>query len=116
MNILVVYPYIPYPIDSRTYQRVLLLLRPMARDQKVDMIALSEEGERVEQRSIFESFCLKVVFVAFEHPQCPRLSPNRLLNPLPTTIRHSCLPQLANIIGGMLAQHFQPAKDSHAHN
>ena len=96
MNILVVYPYIPFPIDRGTYQRVFHLLRALAMDHTIDLIALSEKGERVENRGIFESFCRKVVFVPFEHPPWPRLFPNRLLNSLPTTIRHWWLPQLAD--------------------
>jgi len=104
MNILVVYPYIPYPIDRGTYQRVFHLLRALARDHTIDLIALSEKGERVEHRGVFESFCRKVVFVPFEHPPWPQLFPNRLLNSLPTTIRHWLLPQLADAIGEMLDQ------------
>ncbi|WP_395741438.1 glycosyltransferase [Prosthecobacter sp.] len=104
MNILVVYPYIPYPIDRGTYQRVFHLLRALAKDHTIDLIALSEKGERLEHRGIFENFCRKVTFVSFEHPPWPRLFPNRLLNPLPTTIRHWWLPQLADTIGEMLDQ------------
>ena len=102
MNILVVYPYIPYPVDRGTYQRVFHLLRALAKDHTIDLIALSEKGERVEHRSVFEGFCRKVVFVPFEHPPWPRLFPNRLLNSLPTTIHHWWLPQLADTIGEML--------------
>jgi len=104
MHILVVYPYIPYPIDRGTYQRVFHLLRELAKNHTIDLIALSEKGERVEHRSVFESFCRKVVFVPFEHPPWPNLFPNRLLNSLPTTIRHWWLPQLADTIGSMLDQ------------
>lgn len=104
MHILVVYPYIPYPIDRGTYQRVFHLLRELAREHTIDLIALSENGERAEHRGIFEAFCRKVVFVPFEHPPWPRLFPNRLLNPLPTTVRHWWLPQLADTITEMLDQ------------
>jgi hypothetical protein len=102
MNILVVYPYIPYPIDRGTYQRVFHLLRALAKDHTVDLAALSEKGERVEHRDVFESFCRQVIFVPFEHPPWPRLFSNRRLNPLPTRIQHWWLPQLADTIGDML--------------
>ncbi|MCF7787299.1 MAG: glycosyltransferase family 4 protein [Prosthecobacter sp.] len=104
MHILVVYPYIPYPIDRGTYQQVFHLLRELARDHTIDLIALSEKGGHAEHPGIFESSCRKVVFVPFEHPPWPSLFPNRLLNSMPTTIRHWWLPQLADTIGEMLHQ------------
>lgn len=104
MHILVVYPCIHCPIDRGTCQRVFHLLRELARNHTIDLIALSEKGERLEHRGIFESFCRNVVFVPFEHPPGPRLFPNRLLNSLPTTILHWWLPQLADTIGSMLDQ------------
>lgn len=104
MNILVIYPYIPYPIDRGTYQRVFHLLRALARDHTVDLLALAEKGERVEHRGVFEEFCRNVTFVPFEHPRWPRLFPNRLSHPLPTTIRHWRLPEVAEAIRAKLAQ------------
>lgn len=41
MRILVVYPYIPFPVDRGTYQRTFHLLRSLARDHTVDLLALS---------------------------------------------------------------------------
>ena len=105
MNILVIYPYIPFPIDRGTYQRVFHLLRELARDHTIDLLALSEKGERMEHREVFEQFCRNVTFVPFEHPQWPRLFPNRLMHPLPTTIRHWRLPEVAEAIRAKLAQH-----------
>ncbi|MFN0076902.1 MAG: glycosyltransferase [Prosthecobacter sp.] len=105
MNILVIYPYIPFPIDRGTYQRVFHLLRALARDHTIDLLALSEKGERVEHREVFEQFCRNVTFVPFEHPQWPRLFPNRLMHPLPTTIRHWRLPEVAEAIRAKLALH-----------
>ena len=49
MRVLVVYPYIPFPVDRGTYQRTFHLLRAVARDHEVDLLALSEDGERCEQ-------------------------------------------------------------------
>ena len=98
MRILVVYPYIPFPVDRGTYQRTFHLLRALARDHDVDLLALSEDGERCEQRPVFAEFCRRVEFVRFAHPPWPRLFPDRLLNPLPTTVRHWQLPQVAEAI------------------
>ena len=101
MRILVVYPYIPFPVDRGTYQRTFHLLRALARNHEVDLLALSENGERVEQRPVFAGFCRRVEFVRFTHPRWPRFFPGRLLNPMPTSVRHWQLPHIAEAI-----QHF----------
>ena len=98
MRILVFYPYIPYPIDRGTYQRTFHLLRELARWHEVDLLALSEKGERLDQREVFAAFCREVTFVPFEHPPWPRLFPDRILHPLPTTIRHWTLPHIAEAV------------------
>lgn len=88
MKILVFYPYIPYPLDRGTYQRTFHLLRALARDHEVDLLALSEKGENMEHRAVFEAFCREVEFVPFEHPPWQRLFPERLLNPRPANVAH----------------------------
>ena len=98
MRLLVVYPYIPFPVDRGTYQRTFHLLRALAKDHDVDLLALSEAGERMEQKPVFAEFCRRVEFVRFEHPKWARLFPDRLLNPLPTTIRHWLQPNVADAI------------------
>ncbi len=101
MKILVFYPYIPYPVDRGTYQRTFHLLRELARTHEVDLLALSEGGERLEQRDVFEQFCRRVKFVPFEHPKWPRLH-ERLLNLKPTTVRHWDLAHVADALDEML--------------
>ena len=103
MRLLVFYPYIPYPVDRGTYQRTFHLLRALARDHDVDFLALSEGRERMDQRGVFEQFCRRVEWVPFDHPAWPRLFPDRLLHPLPTTIRHWRLPHIAEALGRFLA-------------
>ncbi len=98
MRLLVVYPYIPYPLDRGTYQRTFHLLRALARDHEVDFLALSEHGERVEHRAVFTDFCRRVEFVPFAHPPWPRLFPDRMFHPLPTSVRHWRLPAVATAI------------------
>ncbi len=102
MNILVIYPYIPYPIDRGTYQRTFHLLRELAREHTVDLIALSENGERLEERHVFEEFCRDVRFVPFEHPAWPKLIPHRLFSRTPSSIKHWNLPHIAEAIRDQL--------------
>lgn len=103
MKILVFYPYIPYPVDRGTYQRTYHLLRGLAREFEVDFLALTEGGERVEQQGHFEEFCHRVKFVPFEHPPWPRLFPDRLLNKLPTSVRHWQVPAVDEAVDEFLS-------------
>lgn len=103
MRLLVIYPYVPFPVDRGTYQRTFHLLRALARDHEVDLFALTETGERMDQRPVFAQFCRRVEFVPFSHPAWPRLFPDRLLNPLPTTVRHWRLPHIAEALERFIA-------------
>ena len=103
MNILVIYPYIPYPLDRGTFQRTFHLLQALAQDHKIDLLALSENGESMEHREVFESFCNKVTFVPFEHPQWPKLISDRLPQSTPSTVLHWRLPHIAQAIREQLA-------------
>jgi len=102
MKILVFYPYIPYPLDRGTYQRTFHLLRALARDHEVDLLALAENGENMDQRAVFEEFCGEVEFVSFEHPKWERLFPTRLLNPRPANVAHWTLPHVAEALARRL--------------
>ena len=53
MRLLVVYPYVPYPPDRGTFQRTYHLLRALAKDHEVDLLALCENGEREDQKPHF---------------------------------------------------------------
>ena len=106
MRILVIYPYIPFPVDRGAYQRTYHLLRALAAENEVDLIALSEGGERLDQQAHFESFCNQVTLVPFTHPDWHSLA-NRLMHALPTTIRHWTLPHLGQVIDQALeATHY----------
>jgi exopolysaccharide biosynthesis WecB/TagA/CpsF family protein len=105
MNILVIYPYIPYPIDRGTFQRTFHLLRELSRENTVDLMALSENGERIEERLVFEEFCRHVRFVPFQHPAWPKLIPNRLFSRMPSSIHHWNLPHIADAIRDQLKLH-----------
>ena len=103
MHILVFYPYIPYPLDRGTFQRTFHLLRELALEHTVDLLCLSENGERMEHRAVFEQFCNKVRFISFEHPPWARL-PKRLASFTPTSVQHWALPQVETALDEMLAE------------
>src|ERR1043166_400443 len=94
MRILVVYPYLPWPLDRGTFHRTYNLLRELARCHDVSLVALAEEGRGAEHRHIFESFCSSVEIIPFQHPPWQKLVPDRLLNPLPASIAHWAIPAL----------------------
>lgn len=102
MNILVFLPYIPYPVDRGTYQRCFHLLRSLAAEHTVDLLAMTENGERMEHAPLFESFCRQVRFVQFEHPSWAKLS-NRLLKSTPSSVMHWSNPQTAAALDEMVA-------------
>src|SRR4051812_14831786 len=104
MKILVFYPYVPYPLDRGTYHRTFHLLRELAREHEVDLLALTEKGAGMEHKAIFESFCHRVDFIPFQHAEWPRLFPNRVFNPLPTSIAHWTIPGLSKEIESILAR------------
>jgi glycosyltransferase involved in cell wall biosynthesis len=87
-KILVVYPYIPYPLDRGTYQRTFHLLRELARTHAITFVALAENNQGLEHKPLFEQFCERVEFVPFVHPPWPKFFPDRLLNPIPVSILH----------------------------
>lgn len=105
MNILVIYPHIPYPLDRQTCQRTFHLLKGLAEHHTVDFIALSEKGKRIENRNVFEEFCREVIFVPFTHPTWKKLLPHRLFQSLPSSIRHWRSEELAKVIGKQLQLH-----------
>ncbi len=93
MKILVLYPYVPFPIDCGTYQRTFHLLRELAKLHEVDLLALDEGGHRLQHRDVFSEFCRRVEFVPFEHPKWPSFS-QRLIKHIPTTVLHWRVPAL----------------------
>jgi len=86
MRLLIVYPYVPYPLNRGTYHRVYNLARELGRYHQVDLFCLDEGGD--SSRADAFSFARRVHFEPFAHPPWPRLFPERLLNSVPTTIQH----------------------------
>jgi polysaccharide biosynthesis protein PslH len=104
MKILVIYPYVPYPLDRGAHHRAFHLLKGLCEEHEVDLIALAENGLGKEHAAIFEGFCESVEIVSFQHPEWQRLVPQRLRNPLPSTIEHWNIPELERAIKRALAR------------
>ena len=88
MTILIVLPYVPWPLNRGTYQRLFHLTRELARRHTVDLFCLDEEGGGAAHAGVFTAFCRRFHVQPFGHPPWPRLFSNRLFNPVPATIRH----------------------------
>ena len=94
MRILVVYPYVPYPLDRGTCHRTFHLLKELAAVHEVAFVALAEKGEGTEHADVFRPFCRSVEIIPFVHPPWARLFPNRLLDPLPSNVAHWNVPHV----------------------
>lgn len=104
MKILAVYPYVPWPLNRGAYHRAFHLLKGLAVEHEVDLLALAERGEGAEAKHVFEEFCGRVDILPFEHPEWERLFPKRLLNPIPSTIAHWTVPALDKKLSELLAR------------
>jgi glycosyltransferase involved in cell wall biosynthesis len=75
-------------VNRGTYHRVFNLARELGRRHEVDLFCLSENATDANHSAVFREFCARVEFHPFRHPPWPRLFPDRLLEPLPTTVTH----------------------------
>jgi glycosyltransferase involved in cell wall biosynthesis len=102
MRLLLVYPYVPYPLNRGTYHRVFNLARELARHHEVDLFCLAAPEAR-EHLPLFSGFCRRAHFHPFENAPWPRLFPQRLLNPAPTSVTHwtqaDVFPALERFVG-----------------
>jgi len=103
MKILVLFPQLPFPLDRGVFQRNYHLLSQLSQRHELDLLALDEGGERGRHAAKFQTLCRRVEIVPFNHPAWPPLWPDRLLNPLPTTIAHWTIEPFATALDGMLA-------------
>src|SRR5437764_14593140 len=104
MKILAIYPYVPWPLNRGAYHRAYHLLKGLAAEHQVDLLALSEKGEGTEHAAVFTEFCRDVHVISFEHPAWQSLFPKRLLNPLPPTVAHWTIPGLPARIEALLSR------------
>ena len=79
-------PYIPFPVDRGTYQRVYHLFVELSKSFDVDLACLQEDPER--DMEPFEAHTQRRLAIPFKNAPWQKLFPDRLLNPLPTTVEH----------------------------
>jgi glycosyltransferase involved in cell wall biosynthesis len=79
-------PYIPFPVDRGTYQRVFHLFVELSKSFEIDLACLQEDASRTMEP--FEPYTARRLAIPFQNAPWQRLFPDRLLNPLPTTVQH----------------------------
>lgn len=97
-------PYVPYPVDRGTYQRVFHLFAELSKAFSIDLACLCEEGDTDRNFAALAPYTHRQVLIPFRHPPWARLFPQRLLNPMPTTVHHwqsaSVTPALQTFVEG----------------
>lgn len=87
-RLLIILPYVPWPLMRGTYQRVYHLAEELANHFEVDLFCLSSDDDDANHLPRFQGFCKRVHFEPFRHgPWAPFLT-DRLWHPLPVTVRH----------------------------
>lgn len=79
-------PYIPFPVDRGTYQRVYHLFVELSKAFDVDLVCLQEDPSRTMEP--FVPYTNRRLAIPFKNAAWQKLIPDRLLNPLPTTVQH----------------------------
>lgn len=87
-RLLLFLPYVPWPLERGTYQRVYHLAAELGRHFEVDLFCLSSESGDEDYINRFRSFCRRVHFEPFQHAPWPPFLTDRIWNPAPVSVRH----------------------------
>jgi glycosyltransferase involved in cell wall biosynthesis len=87
MRILIVYPYVPWPLNRGTFHRLFNLARELSRRGRVDLFCLAGPAEE-QHLPVFREFCQRVQFHAFQNPPWPKFFPKRILDSTPSSVAH----------------------------
>ncbi|SRR5579862_6164042 len=102
MRILLVYPYVPYPLDRGTYHRSFNLARELGRHHEIDLFCLNDSPAD-QHLPVFQEFSRRVRFHPFQNAEWPKLFPDRLLTQTPSSVTHwtqaDVLPALREFCG-----------------
>ncbi len=102
-RLLIMLPYVPYPLMRGTYQRVYHLAAELGRHFEVDLFCLSSEPGDDSHRARFEEFCRRVHFEPFQHGRWAPFLTDRIRHPLPVTVRHWWSEQVLAALRGFTA-------------
>lgn len=97
-RVLVFLPYVPWPLDRGTFQRVYHLTKELAQDAEVDLFCLAEDSQGLGHEDAF-GFCRRVRFEPFRHPEWGGLLTDRLWHRLPSTVRHWWADEASEALG-----------------
>ena len=87
-RLLIILPYVPYPLMRGTYQRVYHLAEALSCHFDIDLFCLSSEPDDLTHLERFQGFCRRVRFEPFQHAPWPSFLAERIWQPLPVTVRH----------------------------
>lgn len=103
MRFLIVYPYVPWPLNRGTFHRLFNLARELSRRGPVDLFCLAGPDEE-DYLPIFREFCQRVHFHPFKNPPWQKLFPKRILDSAPASVAHwrqeDVMPTLERFVAG----------------
>lgn len=101
-SVLLFMPYIPFPVDRGTYQRVFHLFVELSKSFEIDLACLQEDPSRTMEP--FEPYTRRRLAIPFKNAPWQRLFPDRLMNPLPTTVQHWQVDGVADALAGFVEE------------
>lgn len=105
MKVLFVSPFVPYPLNRGTCQRVFHFIKAAGRRFDTTLLCFSNPGDE-QYLPVLESLCQRVVLLPLEKNEWRGLA-RRLFDPRPDTMNHWYNPQVGFCIKSILArEHF----------
>ncbi len=105
MRILCLTPFIPWPLNRGTHQRVYHLLKSLATCHELTLFALDPDQIGAEHQAVFEAFCTRVERIPVKLNPWRPLS-RRLLSAQPETMHHWDLPAVRERLKQLLQERF----------
>ncbi|MGV3526663.1 MAG: glycosyltransferase [Candidatus Sericytochromatia bacterium] len=101
MRILYLAPFIPYPLNRGTHQRVFHLLSSLAQAHRVTLLVLDPDGVGAAHEDVMAALCEAVLRIPVQLQPWRSLG-QRLLSPQPETMRHWDLPEVRRALAALL--------------